>query len=429
MKVLWISAYPVYLSWSQKSNNVREGWIQGALSGLYQLSQDKDLNIDVLNAFPVHSKNAERYEDEGVKYLGFYGKQSDLYTNKDTVKSLKSIFDEYKPDVIHIWGTERTYSNAAVIAAEELGMLDRVVIALQGIDYLLADKLTLEIPTRYTLGLSFPEIGTFSSLVKLKKIFNTKAEAEIAALRKVKHIIGRTNWDRIAAEQTNRYAKYYHCNETLRMPFYSCDKWCESQCEKHSIFVPQGLTCGKGLQQVLKAMPLILQRYPDAKIYSTGLIGQNNKYGLKVYNSFEKYLVKLIKQYKLEDKVVFCGSLSAEQMKERYLKSNVFVCASAMENESNALSEAKILGVPSVVSYVGGMLDRITHGVDGFVYPFNEPNVLANYICSIFSDTGLADKVSENAITEAKGTNNIEKNAEKLIEVYREIINEKLPER
>ena len=42
-------------------------------------------------------------------------------------------------------------------------------------------------------------------------------------------------------------------------------------------------------------------------------------------------------------------------MCDRYLKSNLFVCCSAIENSPNSLGEAQLLGMPYVASFVGGV--------------------------------------------------------------------------
>ena len=66
------------------------------------------------------------------------------------------------------------------------------------------------------------------------------------------------------------------------------------------------------------------------------------------------------------------------------------------------MSEAKILGVPSVVSYAGGTTDRIKHGVSGFYYQTDAPYMLAHYICKVFEDTKVALRFSENYRKEIK---------------------------
>jgi len=115
-------------------------------------------------------------------------------------------------------------------------------------------------------------------------------------------------------------------------------------------------------------MPLILKRFPDTKLYVSGqniTKSDTLKDKLKI-SSYGKYIKELIEKYNLQKNVLFTGILDEKQMCKRYLKSHVFVSPSIVENESNSLSEAKILGVPSVDSYVGGVIDRIEHGKDGF---------------------------------------------------------------
>jgi glycosyltransferase involved in cell wall biosynthesis len=111
-------------------------------------------------------------------------------------------------------------------------------------------------------------------------------------------------------------------------------------------------------------------------------------------------------------------------MCKRFLKTHVFVSPSTIENESNSLSEAKILGTPCVASYVGGVTDRLEHGIDGFFYPANEPYMLAYYICQIFKDDDLALILSQNAREHAIKTHDKIINSERLIQIYKEILYE-----
>ena len=88
----------------------------------------------------------------------------------------------------------------------------------------------------------------------------------------------------------------------------------------------------------------------------------------------------------LERNVVFTGPLDEEKMCQRYLKSNVFVCPSSIENSPNSLGEAMVLGVPCVASDVGGVSDMLKHKEEGFVYQTDAPYMLAHYVCEIFEN-------------------------------------------
>jgi glycosyltransferase involved in cell wall biosynthesis len=93
--------------------------------------------------------------------------------------------------------------------------------------------------------------------------------------------------------------------------------------------------------------------------------------------------------------VEFLGPLSEDQMIEQYLQSNVFVCPSSIENSPNSLAEAQMLGVPNISSFVGGTLNMVKHGKNGFLYRFEEIEMLAYYIDEIFQQKEKASYLDE----------------------------------
>ena len=101
-------------------------------------------------------------------------------------------------------------------------------------------------------------------------------------------------------------------------------------------------------------------------------------------------------------------------MCNRYLKSNVFVCPSAIENSPNSLGEAQLLGVPCVASYVGGSMDMMIGNEDN-LYRFEEVEVLAQKICNIFANCRTANvSMQECAAIRHDG----KKNSEQLYSIY-----------
>ena len=92
------------------------------------------------------------------------------------------------------------------------------------------------------------------------------------------------------------------------------------------------------------------------------------------------------KEYGLEQHIRYLGTLNEQDMCRQYLKANVFVSASSIENSSNSLSEAMILGVPCIASDAGGTISLFQHEHDGFLYQADAPYLLAYYIDRIFSD-------------------------------------------
>ena len=256
---------------------------------------------------------------------------------------------------------------------------------------------------------------------KQQRKFAKRGKLEKKALTGVKHIIGRTRWDRACAAQAAPDAQYHLCNEILRSDFYrNAGTWTPETCEKHSIFVSQSSYPIKGFHLVLQAMPHILAQYPDAKLYTTG----NSSFEQPFYarSGYRKLLISTIKKLGLEDKVVFLGNLDEESMCSRFLKSNVFVSASSIENSPNSVGEAMLLGVPTVASFVGGTMDMLKDKEEGFLYQPDAPYMLAEYVCRIFADDALAYTMGQNASAHARVTHDARHNTQTLLSIYQSIV-------
>lgn len=386
------------------------GWLTGLSDDL--LCQD---NVELAVCFPISFQNKIMTGiSETMKYYGFP-------KSKDIKKDFISILNDFKPDVVHIFGTEYKHTFDMVKACEEIGIIDNTIINIQGLISVCYRHYFACLPNRVTKSYTIRDIVKRKNIYKAAQDFKKRGTYEIESLKSVRHIIGRTDWDRAAIEQINPSAKYHFCNETLRGEFYR-HKWDINSCERYSIFVSQWGYPIKGFHLMLEAMPNILKRFPQAHIYTTG----NNpiKVGLKEKLKqpyYYKYISELIKKYKLENHITFLGNLNEKQMCERFLKSNVFVSASSIENSPNSVGEAMLLGVPVVSSDVGGVKNMLTHNEEGFIYPYDEPYMITHYVCRIFEDEYLADKFSKNAKAHAEITHNRENNLNTVLKIYEEI--------
>ena len=135
--------------------------------------------------------------------------------------------------------------------------------------------------------------------------------------------------------------------------------------------------------------------------------------------------ISMIRDNNLENSITWMGTLSAEQMKDQYLKANVFVCSSALENSSNSVAEAMLLGVPVIASDVGGMRDIISDGEDGLLYQHESERDLQLNIIKALKDNKKAVFLGENAKKHASIKYNREENLKALLKIYSEISNSK----
>lgn len=397
MRILWIVNTPIYID-KAHATSIRGGWMEGALRSL---AGDTEICI----AF-ISNVNKKHEKIGRIEYYYFHYDQFNIkFTGIELEKELESIIKDSQPDIIHIWGTEYLHSYAAVQAANNLGMITKVVVNLQGIVSVYARHCFIGLPIKYQIKKGFRD----------KTIYDKRGKYEKEVIESIEHVIGRTDWDKACVLMINPKVHYYSCNEILRPLFYSGDKWDAKKCLKHSLFVTQPWHPIKGFHYILEAGAILKKKYPDIKIYATG---DNMFHRRNRRNEYVQYLYGLIKKYDLYDNVNFVGELNETQMKAQFLKAHVFISASTIENESNAISEARILGVPVVASYVGGVTGRITHGEDGFLYPFDEPYMLAYYVDKIFNDKNLAEYLSENEIVQANIINDIETNKNRLLSIY-----------
>jgi len=424
MHILWLCniALPKIAQNLSIEESVEGGWMVGLSD--YLLKQN---SISLSVTFPINKNNQMKTGSAGgMSYYGFPAINKDHTKYKSKLEEqFKIILDQAKPDIIHIWGTEYPHTLAMVNACISLGIEDKVVISIQGLCSVYAKHYFASLPQSVIRGYSFQEFLRHDNIFNQMKKFKKRGDFEIKALQNVKNIIGRTTWDKACTSQINASAKYHFCNETLRDEFYK-HAWSLDHCEKNSIFVSQGVYPIKGLHFILEAMPIILKRFPDARIYVAGqdiICTQTFMQKIKI-SSYGLYVKKLIRKYNLENNIIFTGILKEKQMSERYLKSNVFICPSSIENSPNSLGEAMILGVPSVASYVGGIPDMLRHGEEGFLYQADAPYELAHYICEILNSDEIAFEVSYKAREHAMRTHNMEVNSQRLLDIYNGMLGE-----
>ena len=205
----------------------------------------------------------------------------------------------------------------------------------------------------------------------------------------------------------------------MREEFYQ-DKWKYEQCRKYRIFASSAEYPVKGFHYLLEAMGEITKHYPDAEVVVAGAspFPKQDMFGWLRESVYSKYLKSLIRKNGLEGKIHVLGFLNAAQMKEEFLKSNVFVLPSTIENSPNSLGEAMVLGVPCIASDVGGVTDLMIHKREGYVYQSTAPYMLAHYIMKVFEDGGKAEMLGELAREHAIKVHSPQANLAALIEIY-----------
>jgi glycosyltransferase involved in cell wall biosynthesis len=443
----------------------KEGWLSGLASVV--LERQGENGIELAVAFPAPANLPEETGElvcDGVRVckgtasdmggsLSWYAFAEDvgnphLYEERLEGR-LRCITEDFRPDVVHCFGTEYPHTLAMCRVFPEKS---RLLVGIQGLCKVYANTYFASLPESVTRSVTLRDWLKKDSLKQQKHKFELRGAMEQEAIMLAGNVTGRTAWDRHYTAEWNPRARYFEMNETLRPDFYT-EQWSQKACERHSIFLSQGDYPIKGLHYMLLALPAIREAFPDVKVYVAGnsIIGDGGLMRRLKISAYGRYLRRLIAKYNLEGHICFLGRLDAERMKQQYLRSNLFVCCSTIENSPNSLGEAMLLGVPCVSADVGGISSIFTNEQDGLLYDgFKSPENsydnmqtntqnnscnltcenqqletitqnLADAVIEIFSNPQQMEKFSRHAREHAKRTHDKESNYRKLMEIYAEI--------
>lgn len=186
--------------------------------------------------------------------------------------------------------------------------------------------------------------------------------------------------------------------------------------EKIILYVGR-LVYEKGIQNLISAMPKILNGYHDSKLIIAGKGGMLDELKAQA-NSMG-----------LGDKVYFTGYLNAKQVQKMYKCADVAVFPSTYEPFGIVALEAMLAGVPTVVSDVGGLNEIIEHGVNGMKSYAGNSNSIADSVLSLLYDHKLCANISKNAKNKVKEQFNWNKIAQDTHFIYEKAICQTMAEK
>lgn len=446
MKILWVCniMLPVIAEKLGVESSNKEGWLSGLCDTLLERHQENEIELHV--AYPVTNAADADYhrvelpafgEDAMLHAHGFYEDVDNAERYDEALEEcLHQIIQRVQPDVIHCFGTEYAHTLAVAKCYEHP---ERILVGIQGLCHIIAKAYMADLPMEIQNRVTFRDWLKQDSMKQQQQKFFRRGEHEIEILRLIGNITGRTEFDRVNTLKWNPDARYFSMNETLRSCFYE-GEWKREECEPYTIFLSQGDYPLKGLHYLLMAAGKLQEQYPDLQIKIAGnSIVKYKKLKDKLrISAYGTYLRSLIKRYHLQEKVHFLGKLTAQEMKENYLKCGLFVCCSSNENSPNSLGEAMLLGVPCVAANVGGISTIFSDGIDGILYDgfslgeengqnneryFLEQNVnnLQNAIEQMWNNPEKMEEYGRNARNHARITHDKEANYQKMTEIYAEI--------
>ncbi len=409
MKVLWLTnTPPAKVTKVGKYNG--GGWVS-SLMGL--LPPDVELAVSYI------SNDGElTFESGGVKYyripdaynssaagrfckmLGFDSRESECL-----LSSMSAIVQDFKPDIIEVFGSEHIYGMIA-------GRTDvPVVLHIQGIlaecwKHFLPDGMSM-----FQYAKSGGSLRGFLGKLYYADSFRRRSARESEIFATVKNYIGRTAWDRQYVNRVAPDARYYHLDEVLRETFYdNAGRWRVPEISEKPVIVSTISEAPyKGADVVLRAA---------RRLQDSGVDFEWNVYGNVNAHFFEKFT-----GIRAEDvNVRFAGVIDASALAEALCSASVYVHPSYIENSPNSLCEAQMVGVPSISTSVGGVSSIIKDGADGILIPAGDFGAVAENVRQIIGDKRLASSLSSASIEVASNRHDRSKIAAGLMTVYDELM-------
>lgn len=358
--------------------------------------------------YPIRKKSARSHPIKGVFRNWF--PLAFLKINQDY---LLDILEDFKPDIIHVFGTEQSFA-----LIQELTDIP-VLVHLQGI-------LNPYLHAYYPVGHSGKDFILnyrffFENIIGSSPFFGLyqmKAHAEIEKriLSKLKYVCGRTEWDRMISNMYNSEVKYFHIDEVLRSIFYEkCngELYIREKSACFTILSTLSPTLYKGIDVIMRVAKLMNEL---CKIqFEWRVIGLESS--SKLLRFFEGKLGVSHESLNIK----FLGKIDSYQIAEEIHRSDVFVHPSYIDNSPNSVCEAQMLGKVVIACDVGGLSTLIKHNKTGFLVPSNGIYELIHYIKVVHEQPDLCKQIGKNAMTSALNRHSRDKIKFDLINVYKSI--------
>jgi glycosyltransferase involved in cell wall biosynthesis len=354
------------------------GWMEALLAALQ--GARPDLTVGIVTARPVRVPETWRAGEVSCFVVPMKRNESG-WAQRRALKSFAEIVRAWRPDIIHIHGTERFFG---LLSARGL-VSPPTVISIQGLlgpysewGHYFGNRGLRDV-IRMHRAIELPAMrGQIWEFLRYRQA----ARRECEILLGNRHFLGRTAWDRTHLRCVNPAASYHHVGEVLREAFWQA-QWALRNCQRHRIIFTNAGHPRKGTETLFEAADILARDYPQLEVDICGAISQRSGYGRSIRRAMASR----------SGRIKELGALNAREMAEALCSSHVFVSPSFIDNSPNAVCEAQMVGMPVVASYTGGVPSLVQEGVTGLFFPPGDAPLLAARIREVFEDDGLAEKL------------------------------------
>jgi glycosyltransferase involved in cell wall biosynthesis len=180
--------------------------------------------------------------------------------------------------------------------------------------------------------------------------------------------------------------------------------------KEKSILYAGTLRDRKGYNRLLEAFSKIAPKYPDWKLVfaGNGEIGKAKQLALDL---------------RIENQTQFLGWISGEDKTLAFQKASIFCLPSWGEGFPMGVLDAWSFGLPVVTTPVGGIVDIVTHGVNGLIFDVKSIIELSKCLEQLIVSESLRDSIIINTDKLVNNEFSIGQMAKELDKIYTSLEN------
>lgn len=170
----------------------------------------------------------------------------------------------------------------------------------------------------------------------------------------------------------------------------------------------------KGIDVFVQAMIKICQQYPEAYGIISGKITADNQ-------KYADDLKQLIKDEGLEERILFLGEQPTDNLPLLFRSLDVYIAPQRWEGFGLTPIEAMSSGVPVIATRAGVFEEMVLPGKTGYIVEYEDTESITQHLSNLFNDDLLLKAMSEQARERVVNAFNINKEANSLIDIYKQI--------
>lgn len=165
----------------------------------------------------------------------------------------------------------------------------------------------------------------------------------------------------------------------------------------------------KGIDIAIKAINILIKK-EELKDLCLKIIGSGNE---------ADNLKKLVKKLNIENNIQFLGKVDNDKLDKYYQESLAVLIPSVWFEAFGLVNiEAMKNKTPIIASKVGGIMDIVEHGKNGYLFKLGDYKDMSRYIKKLYKNTELSKKLGENGFKKVKEEFNEKKHYNELMKIY-----------